>query len=797
MSRLILHIGTHKTGSTTIQNCLHTLREEALREGSIFYPKYENSPYHHGLTSVWMEISKKYQFVENDALFYWNALENSNLKNATVLISTEELSRSSKIDYAQLADLTRKFSIADIVLVLRHQADYFQSVYLEIANSHQRNGGYFSELVNKSLETGMIDELNLDYLSLYERILQGFNQKNIIVLNYDTLYSNNKDFVKNFLMCSRVHLSDKLSNHIVAETQKLNASLDPLSVWLSQAILYPRIPLESEFFAVRKLLESEFGIDCKTTIFTRHELNEIKNIYIDSNEKLECLVKFHNPSFNFPVEKINQNFIFREDITYSIYKYACTLLTGEAKKILDTGERYISKTYGKVELEHMHRYLLAKPLAKNLNVLDIASGEGYGSNILASVANSVIGVDMCSETIDYASKTYIAKNLEFRQGSCSNLPIGDMSIDLVVSFETIEHHEQHHKMMCEIVRVLKPDGLLLISSPDKKTYSEMLGISNSFHVKELYHKQFKSLLKMYFSKVDFYGQRALMSSVITPLSSADNKFRHIANFDKNNFTQTTDEINAFVYSLALASNAKSLPMLGVSIYESDSSHMLNEDSPQNNTDMEIRMYWREKYSAKNEGFSQIQSTSNSYSIDGDIHFLQLIFPGDCGKIEKVRLDISSAIGLFILQDLRLVSADMRVIWKWDKKQSFQNLQETAIFLDDKSLEIGTATVIAFSDDSSFELNINSDIYDQITTGYTFEIIIKSYELMDKLPELLNKISKSVNKQKTNTEENSEFPSPQKNEQMDPLDHQLKMKKKLLYTEAQLETLKEVVLSIIN
>ena len=59
-----------------------------------------------------------------------------------------------------------------------------------------------------------------------------------------------------------------------------------------------------------------------------------------------------------------------------------------------TGERYVPSVKGEIRLEHVHRYLIARELSHGKRVLDIASGEGYGSDILASVATEVVGVDV-------------------------------------------------------------------------------------------------------------------------------------------------------------------------------------------------------------------------------------------------------------------------------------------------------------------------------------------------------------------------------------------------------------------
>src|SRR5208282_3283705 len=145
---------------------------------------------------------------------------------------------------------------------------------------------------------------------------------------------------------------------------------------------------------------------------------------------------------------------------------------------------------------------------------DIASGEGYGSALLAKSAASVVGVDISTEAVAHATTKYQADNLEFRLGSCAAIPLADQSVDIVVSFETIEHHVEHDAMMREIKRVLVPGGLLIISSPDKLEYSDKPGYANPYHVKELYRGEFTSLLDAYFKNHRIAGQRVIYGSAI-------------------------------------------------------------------------------------------------------------------------------------------------------------------------------------------------------------------------------------------------------------------------------------------
>ena len=149
-----------------------------------------------------------------------------------------------------------------------------------------------------------------------------------------------------------------------------------------------------------------------------------------------------------------------------------------------TGERYLPEVKGMIELEHYHRYLFSLPFCKNKTVLDIASGEGYGTYLLSQQSKKIIGVDIDKDAIGHAKNKYeICENITFIHGSCLDIPVSKNSIDVVVSFETIEHIYEHEIFLREIKRVLKKDGILVISTPDKYTYTDIVEHKNIFHKK--------------------------------------------------------------------------------------------------------------------------------------------------------------------------------------------------------------------------------------------------------------------------------------------------------------------------
>jgi SAM-dependent methyltransferase len=179
-----------------------------------------------------------------------------------------------------------------------------------------------------------------------------------------------------------------------------------------------------------------------------------------------------------------------------------------------TGERFLPEVRGAIWYEHWHRYAAVAMLARGRRVLDAACGEGYGSFLLSRHATSVVGVDVSPDAVAHAARRYPRANLAFAAGSVTALPLPDASVDLVVSFETIEHLHEQGAMLAEFRRVLAPDGVLVISSPNRPVYNEGGGVENHFHVRELDRAELAALLAPGFPHQAWYAQRVLAHSVL-------------------------------------------------------------------------------------------------------------------------------------------------------------------------------------------------------------------------------------------------------------------------------------------
>lgn len=172
-----------------------------------------------------------------------------------------------------------------------------------------------------------------------------------------------------------------------------------------------------------------------------------------------------------------------------------------------------------VVYEHLHRYLWAAELMEGRRVLDLASGEGFGAAILARSAASVVGLDIDQPTVDHSSLNYGDDRIEFRLGDARDLSDFESgSFGAVVAFEMIEHIEDQERVLDEIGRVLTSDGLLVISTPDRRAYTDATGHSNPFHVRELDQTEFDRLLRSRFENTATWGQRTITGSALSALT---------------------------------------------------------------------------------------------------------------------------------------------------------------------------------------------------------------------------------------------------------------------------------------
>lgn len=168
--------------------------------------------------------------------------------------------------------------------------------------------------------------------------------------------------------------------------------------------------------------------------------------------------------------------------------------------------------------EHLARYQFAARYAEGRDVVDCACGDGASSALMARLgARRVKGFDLAETAISEAVAPHRHANVEFAVGDATSLPVPPASADLFVSLETIEHLPDERRFLAEVVRVLRPTGVFVCSTPDRDVYSPGHDLGsrpwNSFHVREYSEADFVELLKVHFAEVTLYGQNSQSARV--------------------------------------------------------------------------------------------------------------------------------------------------------------------------------------------------------------------------------------------------------------------------------------------
>jgi ubiquinone/menaquinone biosynthesis C-methylase UbiE len=156
--------------------------------------------------------------------------------------------------------------------------------------------------------------------------------------------------------------------------------------------------------------------------------------------------------------------------------------------------------------EHLARYTFARDRLRPGGVLDMACGTGYGTDLFAHLAgHSTVGVDLDGASVRAARLAFPDPAVRFCIASGTQLPFVQRSFQNIVSLETIEHVQDDRALLSEMVRVLDPNGVCILSTPNR-LYSLERGIQNPYHVREYVEEELRDLLGSYFGTVSVFYQ---------------------------------------------------------------------------------------------------------------------------------------------------------------------------------------------------------------------------------------------------------------------------------------------------
>lgn len=159
--------------------------------------------------------------------------------------------------------------------------------------------------------------------------------------------------------------------------------------------------------------------------------------------------------------------------------------------------------------DHVVRYWWASDLAKELSVLDCATGKGYGAFIMAQAARKVVGIDLNEQSLAIAQKSFgLQQNLSFKKVSVFNLNELEEKFDIVTAFEIIEHIDPNKTddFLESIAKVLKPNGKLLISTPNHDVVTKSGVYVPDFHINNFKSVELKKILQKHFTEITMLGQ---------------------------------------------------------------------------------------------------------------------------------------------------------------------------------------------------------------------------------------------------------------------------------------------------
>lgn len=214
--------------------------------------------------------------------------------------------------------------------------------------------------------------------------------------------------------------------------------------------------------------------------------------------------------------------------------------------------------------EHLTRYLFALQFVKDKIVLDAGCGVGYGSFLLSKYgqAKKVIGIDNSQDAIEYAKDKYKLKNISYLVDDVESLTsLKDKTFDTIIGFEIIEHLENQKNFLFQIKRLLKDDGVFLVSSPNKATYPQG---HNPFHIKEFYPKEFLQFLKKFFPYVMLYFQTNNFSNIIGKESSGSLDVLNIVKREQDFYLENLEGANSqYIIAICAAPPLKEPKMVSV------------------------------------------------------------------------------------------------------------------------------------------------------------------------------------------------------------------------------------------
>jgi hypothetical protein len=313
MSRVVLHIGTHKTATTTIQN-LFRRNADLLAAQGLIYPVIDpRHSGHHGLVMDWNPLPAVYALPGGSVAALRVLARAHGVGDRTVILSSEEFSRGaagSRVDFTAVRQALAGFDRIEVVCVLREQWRFLQSVYVEVSKTRPPRRP--PDLLAEALAEDMTEGLWLDYNLLYDHLLTAFAPDEITFLDFDRAARAEGGITASLL----AHLGHAPGPLVMAGEQQSNRSLPPLPVWGANLIAEPYAAPDWLVQAMLGGFEAETGRRAADgCLWTRAEMLRLLDYAAPRNARLSARLSAVQPGFAITASAPPPEAIHREDIS--------------------------------------------------------------------------------------------------------------------------------------------------------------------------------------------------------------------------------------------------------------------------------------------------------------------------------------------------------------------------------------------------------------------------------------------------------------------------------------------------
>lgn len=312
MSKVILHIGTHKTATTTIQD-MFAHNADLLAQHGVIYPLLGRTAGHHGLVMDWNQLPKIYDLPGGSIANLRRIAEDHATGDATVFLSSEEFSRGRKgarVDFTAVRAALAGFDEIEVTCVLREQWQFLQSIYLEVSKS--RIPPRPPQFVAAFLQDDMAEGLWTDYNRLYDHLLESFAPEEITFFDYAACCRAEGGILGHFLAYLGVPVTvDTLEK---VNDGHSNASPPALPTWAANIVSEPHIAPAWLIDATTGAFGAQFGDKAKGVLWTRDEIAMFQSYADERNGRLAGRLAAVQPGFALQVSAPGPADIHREDL---------------------------------------------------------------------------------------------------------------------------------------------------------------------------------------------------------------------------------------------------------------------------------------------------------------------------------------------------------------------------------------------------------------------------------------------------------------------------------------------------